>query len=521
MNNEITLRGYQEECIQGMRDSIRRGSKKIACVLPTGSGKTTIFGRAVSGYCNLNPTKRVVVVSHLGLLTSQTAERFTSEWGIRAEVLQAKKLPSQDAKVIITTMQSFRDTNKQVSFAKNAVGWFADVNDLNIGLIIIDECHFAGSKSYQSIMETFDDSIIIGFTATPFRTNKLMTNLFEEVAYTCSMQRLIDEGYLVPPLLHETPFDTTDQAEMFATIVKILKEKHSGEKSVVYLKTIDEAELLRNILVDSGITSSAVTSRLTGEPRDNLLKLFREGNGPDVLTTVDVLTAGFDSPNIRALFIPYKCGSVTTYLQRVGRGLRPDKGKDRCDIYVGSGSPNIEEGYWENINQQMLNIGRKDYDNYLDAAEFAENDFSEEVYKWTMDVVNMAKDVKKLGMDGLFDMIVTKKLPESMLNIMINEAPTTTKKGAKTKISEPQKALLQSKGLYAEGLTKQEASAIIYAQKRSTGWTPDKSEIVQNGKHKGKHYSQVPPAYWGIVARKFPNSPAYKEYKRYKASIKK
>jgi len=516
MSDEINLRGYQDECIQGMRTSINRGFSTMACVLPTGSGKTTIFGSVVKSYLEKNPYKRAVIISHLGLLTSQTAKRFEDEWGVKAGVLQADRFPEKEDRCIITTMQSFRIADKQIGFAHLVGGWTAGLKSLNIGLIIIDECHFAGSASYQGILEAFPDALAVGFTATPFRQNKLMTNLFQCVAYTCSMQRLIDEGYLVPPVLHETPFDTTDQAEMFASIIKIIKGKHDGEKSIVYLKTIEEAELLQGILTDSGISAKAVTAKFKGAPRDKLLADFREGNGPDVLTTIDVLTAGFDSPNLRAIFIPYKVGSVTTYLQRVGRGLRPDTGKTKCDVYVGSASPGIEPGFWESITNKMLNQGRTEYDNYEDAVEFAENDFSEELYKWTLDVVNMAKDVKKLGMDGLFDMIVTKQLPEEMLNIMIGEAPTTSKKGAKTKITKHQKEWLYARGLYKDGLTKQEASAMIHAKKQVDGWKPNSDEFVKTGKHEGKHFSQVPPAYWGILAKRFAFSPTYKEYLKYK-----
>jgi len=516
----IELRGYQDECIEGIRTSIGRGFSTMACVLPTGSGKTTIFGNIISRYLDSNIGKRAVVVSHLGLLTSQTSSRFRSEWGVECGILQASVTPSAEDRCVITTMQSFRDENKRIRMSQSRSFWSTD-SVPDVGLIIIDECHLSGCRSYQEIINAYPEAYVIGFTATPFRQNKLMTNLFQCVAYTCPMQRLIDEGYLVEPRLNMTPFDRTNQTDIFAKIIKIYKEKHIGHKAVVYLKTIEEAKLLRNILVDSGIKSDAITSELTGDRRDELLEEFRNGGGPDVLTTVDVLTAGFDSPNLRALFIPYKVGSVTTYLQRVGRGLRPYDGKTHCDIYVGSNSPDIEKGYWEEITQRMLNQGRdpSSYDNYLDILKFAENDMSQEMYKWTLDVVNMANDVRSLGMDGLFDMIVSKKLPEEMLNIMISENPTTTKKGAKTKITKSQEKYLKDNNLYADGLTKQEASAMIYANKRSRGWEPNQSEIVQTGKHKGKHFSQVPPAYWGILAKKFPFSPTYKEYKKYKDSI--
>jgi len=461
--------------------------------------------------------QRAVIISHLGLLTSQTGDRFREEWGLASEVLQASRLPSAKAQTIITTMQSFRSKEKLLKWADKLSFGTGTLERLDIGLIIIDECHLVGNNSYTDILSMFPNAYVIGFTATPFRQNKLMTNMFDEVAYSVSMQELIDQGFLVPPKLHLTPFDTEDMADVASKIAEIYSKKHKGQKAVVYMRTIEEANLLRNILVDCDISARAVTSELTGKPRDELLKEFRSGGGPAVLTTVDVLTAGFDSPNLMAIFMPYKVGSVTTYLQRVGRGLRPYDGKTHCDIYAGSNSPGIESGFWEKITRQILNAGRTDYDNMLDVLELGKNDYSEEEYLWTQDVVRMAKEAKAKGMHKLFDMIVTKQFPDAMLNLMLDTPPCTTKKNAKTKMTKGQEKYLKGIGLYAEGLTKQEASSILWNHKLSKGWTPPKDEVIQEGKHKGKHFSQVPPMYWKVIS-KYPNE-TYRAYKRYKNKI--
>lgn len=515
----INLRGYQNECIDGVRASIGRGFNTMACVLPTGSGKTTIFGSVVSRYLDSNAGKRAVVISHLGLLTSQTADRFRQEWGVESGILQGPVSPAAHHRCIITTMQSFRDAEKRERMEQPSF-WETKVTD-KVGLIIIDEAHIAGCDSYQEIIRAYPDAIIVGFTATPFRQNKLMTNIFQCVAYTCSMQRMIDEGHLVEPKLHLTPFDTTDDAEMLATMIRIYKEKHNGQKSVVYLKTIEQAKLARNIFLEAGITASAVTSELVGDRRDELLKEFRTGRGPDILTTVDVLTAGFDSPNLKAIFMPYKVGSVTTYLQRVGRGLRPFDGKEYCDIYVGSNSPGIEKGYWEKINKRMLNQGRavSEYDDLRDLLEYGENDMSQEMYSWTKSVVDLANAVKKKGMDGLFSQIVTKKLPKEMLEILVEHPPFAGyKKDSKLKPTDKQQKYLEANGFNTKDLTKNEASAMIMAHKRANGWQPESWEFVPDGagRHAGKHFSEVPSFYWKHVAYKYPNSKAYRAYKEYK-----
>lgn len=515
--SKIQLRGYQNESINGVREAFTKGVRKAACVLPTGSGKTTIFGAICKSYNERNPNKRAVVISHLSLLTSQTGDRFAEEWDIKSGVLQASKYPDTDVQTIITTMQSFSMEEKLNQWEGKSHFGIGDYKRLNIGLLIIDECHRVGSDSYSDILAMFPDAHVIGFTATPFRKNKLMTNLFEEVSYTISTQELIDQKYLVPPLLNQLDFNATDQAEMFSNIINTYKTRHNGHKAVVYLKTIAEAELLRNVLVDAGISSSAVTSKLTGKRRDEVLSDFRSGGGADILTTVDVLTAGFDSPNLRAIFMPYKVGSVTTYLQRVGRGLRIDEGKTHCDVYVDNDAPSIEAGFWEKITKQMLNTGRKEYDNLEDLVEYGENDFSSEEYLWTKEVVAMARTARMKGMETLYNQIVNKEFPKEMLEVFVKDIPCTTRKGAKTKPTDKQLWYLRDKGFDTVGLTKQECSAMIDAHRRSQGWVPPQDEIVPSGKHKGKHFSKVPPMYWKSIAKY--KGDVHNAYQKYKEKI--
>jgi superfamily II DNA or RNA helicase len=509
-------RYYQKDCKTAIQSLWNEGLNKLAAVLPTGGGKTFIFGDIIKDYLRDNPNEKVVVVSHLSILTTQNTERFKKDWDINADILQAQRMPAADARCIITTMQSFSNEDKVNLWRSQGSFWKFDPMD--VGLIVVDEAHRMGSVSYTRIQDNFPDAKILGFTATPFRSNKLMTDMFDRVAYTISMQELIDKKFLVPPQLNHVPFDTSDTASMYGNMVNIYKERHDGEKAVIYVKTIEEAELLRNIFVDSGIGASAVTSKLTGAARDNLLEEFRNGRGPEVLTTVDVLTAGFDSPNIKAIFMPYKVSSVTTYLQRVGRGLRTYEGKTHCDLYVGATSPNIEKGFWEKITKQMLNQGRTDYDNFLDIMEFGENDYSAEQYTWTLDVVAMAKDVREKGGNRLHDMIVNMDFPNDMLNCFVECPPVLV--GSKTKPASAGQVK------YVEGLIKRkingslsaaEATAIINSFRKASGKVPPE-EFVPSGKHKGKLYFEVPWAYWSVLKKKDRGNYLLRKYNALRAS---
>jgi len=506
--------------VDGIYNGFRKGDQKLAVIIPTGGGKSAIMGRVARDFLDKKPNGRVIILSHLGLLTSQTGNRFKSDWGIETGVLQADNYPGNKKRCIISTMQSFRNPDKLIRWSMMLGSLSPSIDRLEIGLIIVDEAHFATCDSYTSIIEMFPKAKIIGFTATPFKANKLMTNVFDSVAYTISMQTLIDQGYLVKPEIKLTPFDVTDQTQMFGMILQIYQDKYLGKKAVVYLKTIEEAELCRNVFIMAEIDCRAVTSKLTGSARDELLEDYRAGRGPNVLTTVDVLTAGFDSPNLQCIFMPYKVGSVTTFLQRIGRGLRPCKEIDKkhCDIYVGSDSPGIKAGFWEKITKQMLNQGRKDYTNLQDIIDFGQNDYSKEEYTWTKEVVAIANKAQKLGMPDLYRMIVNQELPSYLIHEFVENPPSVP---ARSTIGSTvaQDRVLKSMGINAR-LLKNEANNIISRHMKAKGIKGKTENYVQTGKHQGKHYSSVPYTYWKVLATKFPASEVYQGYLRYKRSLK-
>jgi len=95
----MKLRVYQNEAISGVKQAIEDAVQKMAVVVPTGGGKTVIFGSIVKDYIKNNPGKSAVVVSHLGLLTKQTGDRFEKDWGFSSEVLQADRIPTGKSKL--------------------------------------------------------------------------------------------------------------------------------------------------------------------------------------------------------------------------------------------------------------------------------------------------------------------------------------------------------------------------------------------------------------------------------------
>lgn len=510
----FTLRPYQHEAVQNVMADLET-LQKVAMIMPTGSGKTEVFLKIAERYLAQNPEKAVLVLSHLSLLTKQTFDRFTTRAPhLPAGIFQAGQYPDFRTKVIIGTMQTSRSASR--------------VDDLNlvtkwpVGLIIIDEAHFLMSDSYDKAISYFPMAKQVGCTATPFRSGALMTSYFDKISFSISLQDLITQGFLVPPRLIEISKgdgqggDDDVLEEKLAETAKLYTEKERGKKAIIFMPTIESAKTMRNLLDNAGVKAHAITSELVGEERDTLLSRFRQGE-IDVLTTVNVLTAGFDSPNVEAIFMPYPTQSPTVYLQRIGRGLRvcPEIGKSECRIYVYGDAPSIKRGVFQKLHENVLDTGSKKHKTTTFEEDLAYNeaDPSSEVYLWTEKVVSAIERMKRLGMDKLAGKLNEKKFPKRFLQDIGAFATGLPSRlpslpGGQYMLTAEQEKTLRTAGFTEEcleGVSKNEASAMIAAVLNQKNDWRKKPFIIPSGKFSGQHIKHTTFYYRNWIMKNNPN----------------
>lgn len=503
---QFRMRPYQEQAIRETTKALSE-HKKVGAIMPTGAGKTEVFIGVTLDYLANNPGKSVLILSHLSLLTVQTKARFiTRAPHVKVGVLQAQIKPPPDAQVIVSTMQSSRVEDK--------IALFNHRIESDVGLIIVDECHYLGSDSYDKALGYYPEAKIFGVTATPFRERRIMTSFFDKISFTISLQELINDGYLVEPKLNQIVHQSEGVEDIMALMVRTYQEKERGNKAIVFMQTIEDAKSLRNAFADNHIKAEAVTSEMIGENRDDVLNRFNTGD-IDVLTTVNVLTAGFDAPNVRAIFMPYATSSPTMYMQRIGRGLRPFEGKTECRVYVVGDAPSISRQTYEKIHRDALNgtADWKEYDTYKEDLAFNFPDKTSEAYLWTVQAVDIAQRLENLGAKKISEMLIQKKFPKKFLGNLVDlekaiaqVAPTATQYKTPN-LTSAQSDALQRYGFPADGiskLSKTEGSMLISAMKLMFR---EKGEyVVQSGKFAGKHVADIPYQYKMIVMNKFPNS---------------
>jgi len=228
-------------------------------------------------------------------------------------------------------------------------------------LILVDECHLIppdGEGMYRTFLaeaKVVNPQVrLVGLTATPYRMTTGMIcspeNLLNEVCYEVSVRELIVQGYLCPlktkagkhkvdtGSLHirggefvageveALMDDDTLVRDACREIVAHTQDRHSA---LIFAAGVQHAQHVQRILGEMSAECGFVCGDTLPFDRADTLKRFREG-ALKYLVNVNVLTTGFDAPNIDCVAMLRPTNSPGLYYQMVGRGFRLHPGKADC-----------------------------------------------------------------------------------------------------------------------------------------------------------------------------------------------
>jgi superfamily II DNA or RNA helicase len=116
-------------------------------------------------------------------------------------------------------------------------------------------------------------------------------------------------------------------------IIGDILSRHSDWPILVFAASVQHAQILAAMLSAVGVSARPISGDTEAGTRRHYIESFRNGR-LRVLTNYNVLTAGFDAPAVRAVYVARPTFSPTSYQQMVGRGLRGPKngGKQECLI---------------------------------------------------------------------------------------------------------------------------------------------------------------------------------------------
>lgn len=362
---QYTLRPYQKEASQAaLRAFTGKTTVNGLLILPTGAGKSLIIAeiayRLDAPLLVFQPSKEILV---------QNYKKLQSYGYYECSVFSASVRQKNISKVTFATIGS----------AFNKMEMFR-----HFKYILIDECH-EGVNPKGGQMEEFLHDVpgrqVIGLTATPYRLArsydggselKFLTRtrprVFSYVLYYCQIGDLLAKGYLANMeyfdvsnriafdlrrvRLNSTGADFDDRSLQleyercdFATdllnwTLRVMRPKDGTKRKgvLVFTKFVKEATKLVSSLTAKGISAAMVSGDTPKKERDSILEAFKKGI-IQVVANAEVLTTGFDYPELDTIVLARPTRSLAKYYQMVGRAIRPHPSKksawvvDLCSNY--------------------------------------------------------------------------------------------------------------------------------------------------------------------------------------------
>ncbi|GAB6166173.1 hypothetical protein JCM19992_21730 [Thermostilla marina] len=356
------LRPYQQAAVEAVYEHLRTRDDNPAVVLPTAAGKSFVIAQLVKDAV-LRWHGRVLVLAHVKELLEQNAQKI-------------RRLCPEVSIGIYSAGLGRRETDKPVIVAGIQSVYRRACELDRFDLAIIDECHLlTPDPDNEGMYRTFLAEAkvvnphlrVIGLTATPFRLDSgpicAPEGILNHVCYEVGVRELMRDGYLCPLVTkagsHKVDFGALhvrggefvadevedlmdDERLVAAACSEIVAYTHDRQSVLVFTSGVKHGKHVARVLAEmSGQEVGFLDGQTPAAERAELIARFRREPLPGdlfghrllplkYLVNVNVLTTGFDAPNIDCVAILRPTMSPGLFYQMVGRGFRLHPGKQNC-----------------------------------------------------------------------------------------------------------------------------------------------------------------------------------------------
>lgn len=229
----------------------------------------------------------------------------------------------------------------------------------NLQVLFVDEAHQIRTETKRFIANN-PELRVIGLSASPL--TKGLGKVFTNVVSPISTNKLVDDGLLIMPTIYcAREIDMTGAkkvaGEWSSDDVGVRATKISGDiiatwiektthhfggavKTIVHCASVAHGAELAQKFADAGFNFVAISYK---DDEDFKLAAYQEFNKPNStimgLIAVDMLTKGFDSPNVLCSVMarPFS-KSVSSVIQQAGRVMRTADGKTHAILIDHAGN---------------------------------------------------------------------------------------------------------------------------------------------------------------------------------------
>lgn len=357
----IVLRPYQIENKEKIYAEWKADYKNVLLVKATGLGKTKLFcsiaiDLAIKGIWGHKLPSAIMV--HRKELVQQISLTLAEEGiphniiaptpvirGIVAAQRQLTKRQWYDYNANITVI-SVDTLNSRIAkhekWAKSIRFWITD-----------EATHLLRENKWGRAVKFFPNAIGLGVTATPERLDKRglgshVDGVFDRMVIGPDTRWGIDNGYLcsykiaIPNSdyqLHlkeangdsdytrEAMIVASQKSHIVGDVVANYQKFAGGKQAIVFTSDVGAGERMKANFIAKGVKAVLLTALSEDSDRLRSMIDYRDKK-IQVLINIDLFDEGLDVPGIECVIMARPTMSLSKYLQMIGRGLRPAKGKE-------------------------------------------------------------------------------------------------------------------------------------------------------------------------------------------------
>lgn len=353
---KLMPRGWQVEALAEWERANHRGIVSVV----TGGGKTVF---ALSCIDRIRPIATLIIVPTTALL-EQWWEEAASYFDLDLDEIN-----------IVTGSLRFRLGAINIAVL-NTAAKLAERMQEHKCFLIVDECHKAASEQFRAALQ-INTFASLGLSATPERPydeglKDVLIPALGPVIFNYEYAAALCDGVIVPFDLRNIVFELekdrqaeydklskaiarsisrhgTEADETIALFLKRarvlnlslnrirlalkLAAANWGKRILIFHEDIEACDLIHCVLAENGVRSGVYHSKMQLRAKAAMLGLYRRGE-IDVLVTCRALDEGFNVPETEIGIIAASTATRRQRIQRLGRVVRPAKGKTGASIYT-------------------------------------------------------------------------------------------------------------------------------------------------------------------------------------------
>lgn len=382
------VRSYQEMAIAKTLWHFAQGKSRALLLMATGTGKTFAVFQLVWKLMNGNALKRehVLFLTDRNSLKGQAYRAFAAFTANERVTIDKETVAKGQHLVGKVFFANYQTLDEELEGKKLYAHYDPDFFDL----VVVDECHRSGFGDWFGVLEHFSEGLQLGLTATPRELEEGTRPLtaeekrrdsyqyFGEPIFVYSLRQAIEDGYLVPYLLEERitnvdedgftspdgKYYTTsnferdirmpDRTQAIAEDLWEISGKYGlrDEKTIVFC--VDDthaafmAQELRRLSGDNDYAARITRAERNSHQLERNFAIVGPSK-PRVAVTVDLLTTGYDAPDVKNVVFVRPLRSAILYKQMKGRGTRicEDINKRYFTIFDYSGASQLEDAEFD------------------------------------------------------------------------------------------------------------------------------------------------------------------------------